>query len=104
MNHISNVEVHLKTRSGNVKLILKHERSFKILYVLLTISDRSEIDHAVFKAQVNFSTPQNSNRHKRYKNSSMLEETRYVLYKFYKPFNQALTSLLKDSKFDYGAY
>ena len=32
----------------------------------------------------------------------MLEETRCILYTFYKPFNQALAQLLNDSRFDYG--
>ena len=35
---------------------------------------------------------------------TMLEETRYLLYTFYKPFNQALGQLMNDSGFDYGPY
>ena len=46
----------------------------------------------------------NSNGRMIYKNSTILEETRYILYTFYKPFNQALALLLNDQSFDYGPY
>ena len=73
--------------------------------VCFTISDSTEIDQAAFDAKVNFSKPHNrSIRPKGYQNSTMWEQTRYILYTFYKPFNQALANLLKDPKFDYGPY
>ena len=37
-----------------------------------------------------------------YSSDDMALETRYILYEFYKPFNQALARLLNDSRFDYG--
>ena len=52
----------------------------------------------------NSSKVNNANYHGTYRNTSMLEETRYLLYRFYKPFNQALAKLMNDSRFDYGPY
>ena len=39
-----------------------------------------------------------------YKNMTLFEETRYLLYTFYKPFNQALARVMNDPNFDYGPY
>ena len=48
--------------------------------------------------------PSNANKHGTYKNQTMFEETRTILYQFYKPFNRALAQLLNDSRFDYGPF
>ena len=55
-----------------------------------------------FLERSNSSTVSNRNRKHNYRSLTMLEETRYILYTFYKPFNQALAQLLNDSRFDYG--
>ena len=63
------------------------------------------IKTAHFKEVANSSIYRNSrnNLSPGYK-ETMFEETRYLLYTFYKPFNQALAKLLNDSSFDYGPY
>ena len=52
----------------------------------------------------NSSKVRNANKKGNYRNTSMLAETRYLLYMFYKPFNQVLAKLMNDSRFDYGLY
>ena len=72
--------------------------------LLLLFSDSTEINQTAFNTYVNFSRPQNSNKRIEYQNASMWEQTRHILYQFYKPFNRALANLLEDPKFDYGPY
>ena len=67
------------------------------------LGNLSEKEDTHFKAISNGSFHANTNKHPNYK-KTMLEETRYLLYAFYKPFNQALAQLLADPGFDYGPY
>ena len=62
---------------------------------------KEEASH--IKAETSASVHANANKQQSYK-ETMLEETRYLLYTFYKPFNQALARLLEDPSFDYGLY
>ena len=80
------------------------ELSCIFLYIVEDISATSssaEFDEATKSSER--SNP-NTKRRKDYEINGMRLDTRYILYNFYKPFNEALAHFLNDRSFDYGPF
>ena len=74
------------------------------LYGFLGLRNLTQGETDNFVKVSNSSNASNNNKFPNYQNSVIFEETRRLLYTFYKPFNQALAKLMEDPKFDYGPY
>ena len=74
------------------------------LYDFLGLRNLTPAETEYFVEVTNSSSAINNNTFPNYQNMVMYEETRHLLYTFYKPFNQALAKLMEDQRFDYGPY
>ena len=86
------------------KWVFSHNTAVKLLFLSFTGNITKLPEAEKFKKRARRPKASNANIHGAYKNQTMFEETRTILYQFYKPFNRALAQLLNDSRFDYGPF
>ena len=87
--------------NDNVSVIELSCIFFNIVEDIFATSSSAEFNKATKSSER--SNP-NTKRRKDYEIKGMRLDTRYILYNFYKPFNEALAHFLNDRRFDYGPF